>query len=150
MSSLKLSGNTSGFVELSAGEIAENNTITLPGDATKLVVEDSGGDVNVSGVLSATGFNGVAYAGITTTATSKTLVNREYCTVVSPSQTITLPASPQPGWEVGIAVNGSFDNTIVARNGSNIMGLAENMTLDRSYASVQLVYSGAVIGWRVF
>lgn len=86
---------------------------------------------------------------VTSTATSKTLVNREHCTVTASGQTITLPASPSAGWEVVITV-GNFTNTVVGRNGSNIMDLAENMTLDRAYAAMNFLYVDATRGWRVF
>ena len=83
----------------------------------------------------------------TATATSKTLINREYCTVTAAGQTITLPATPNEGDEVGIQV-GNFTDTVVARNGSNIMALAENFTMDIAYLAVQLVYIDATQGWR--
>lgn len=86
---------------------------------------------------------------VTSTATSKTLVNREHCTVTAAGQTITLPLSPSAGWEVVITV-GNFTNTVVGRNGSNIMDLAENMTLDRAYAAMNFLYVDATRGWRVF
>ncbi len=85
---------------------------------------------------------------VTTTGISKTLVNREYCTVTIGFLTITLPASPSAGWEVLITV-GNFSNTIIGRNGQNIMSLAENMTIDSSYASVRLTYVDATRGWVI-
>jgi hypothetical protein len=85
---------------------------------------------------------------ITTTAISKTLVNREYCTVTSPGLTITLPASPSTGWEVVISV-GNFVNTVIGRNGQNIMGLAEDMAINAQYSTVNLVYIDATRGWRI-
>jgi len=96
------------------------------------------------------------FTTISTTDVNKTIVNREYCTVVTSSAstalniTVTLPASPQPGWEVGVAVGGTFLDTQVGRNGSNIMGLAENMVLNVAYIPVQLVYVDANVGWRFF
>lgn len=112
-------------------------------------------NINV-GVATVTGLGGVAYVAITTTSTGKVLVNREYCTAVtsvagtSAGIAITLPASPQPGWEVGVAVGGTFIDTIVRRNGSRIMGLAEDMTMDRGYLSFQFVYVDSNVGWRFF
>ena len=85
---------------------------------------------------------------ITTTATSKTLVNREYCTVTAAAQTITLPASPSAGWDVTISV-GDFVNTVVGRNSQNIMGLAEDMTIDVRNSTANLVYIDATRGWRI-
>jgi hypothetical protein len=86
---------------------------------------------------------------VSTTATSKTLVNREHCTVTAAGQTITLPISPSAGWEVVITV-GNFTDTIVARNGSNIMDLGENITLDKAYAAMNFLYVDATRGWRIF
>jgi hypothetical protein len=101
------------------------------------------------GIVTVTGLDGVAYAGITSTAISKTLINREYCTVVAAGVTITLPSSPQPGWEVGIAVD-NFTDVVVAGNGSNIMALNEDFTMDIAYLALQFVYIDSVQGWRYF
>ena len=68
--------------------------------------------------------------------------------------TITLPASPATNARVRIGdVASKWDTAspIVARNGANIMGLAEDLTLNLKNAVVELVYSGdATFGWRVF
>lgn len=86
---------------------------------------------------------------VTTTGVSKTLVNRERCTVTASGLTLTLPASPSPGWEVGITVAGTFTNTIIGRNSSNIMSLAEDLTLNVSNGSITLYYVDATRGWRL-
>jgi len=80
--------------------------------------------------------------------TSKTLGNREFVSVTSAGLTITLPASPAAGNEVAIQV-GAFTNTIIARNAQNIMGLAENMTIDAENVTVNLFFTDATRGWRV-
>ena len=106
------------------------------------------------GLTTVTGLDGVAYVAITTTATSKTIVNREYVTAVGVGTTagitITLPASPTVGHEVGVAIAGTFTDTIIARNSSKIMALDEDMTLDRAYIAVQFVYVDSTVGWRFF
>jgi hypothetical protein len=88
------------------------------------------------------------YDVVSTTATSKTLVNREFCTVTAAGQTITLPASPTAGNEVVISV-GAFIDTVIGRNGENIMDIAENMTIDSANATVNLVFIDATRGWRI-
>ena len=93
------------------------------------------------------GLNSI-YDVVSTTATSKTLVNREHCTVTAAGQTITLPASPTAGNEVVISV-GEFTNTVIGRNSQNIMGLAEDMTIDSRDATVNLVFIDATRGWRI-
>ena len=66
--------------------------------------------------------------------------------------TVTLPASPANGDTVSILdYAGTFDtnNLTIARNGSNIESLAENMDCNLEDAAFSLVYVGAVVGWKV-
>ena len=86
---------------------------------------------------------------VTTTSSNKTLINREFCAVTSNNLSISLPSNPQPGWIVVINNTGSFSNTTVLRNGSNIMGLSENMIIDLSYSSINFVYVNNSLGWRI-
>ena len=133
---------------------------TFDGDLTGNVTGGTivGTSASISGIATAYDLvvTNSAYTSISTTDTNKTIVNREYVTAVTgvagtnANITITLPASPNPGWEVGVAVGGTFLDTVVARNGSNIMALAEDMTLNRAYISVQFVYVDAYTGWRFF
>jgi hypothetical protein len=80
--------------------------------------------------------------------TSKTLGNREFVSVTSAGLTMTLPASPAAGNEVAIQV-GDFTDTVIGRNSQNIMGLAEDMTIDVANRTVNLVFTDATRGWRV-
>ena len=79
---------------------------------------------------------------------SKTLGNREFVSVTSAGLTMTLPASPAAGNEVAIQV-GAFTNTVIGRNSQNIMGLAEDMTIDVENVTVNLFFTDATRGWRV-
>ena len=81
--------------------------------------------------------------------TSKTLGNREFVSVVGSGLTMTLPASPAAGWEVAVGIATTSVNTVIARNSQNIMGLAENMTVDVANITVNLVYTDATGGWRI-
>ena len=81
----------------------------------------------------------------TVTATSKTLAVNEKTLVTAATQTITLPATPSEGDRVGITVE-NFADTVVGRNGSTIMEVAEDMTIDKEYASIDLVYLDS--SWR--
>lgn len=84
----------------------------------------------------------------TTTSTSKTLVTNEFCFVDTATQTLTLPASPALGDVVGVTV-GNFTDTVVARNGSNIMGVAEDLTIDSANVGLTFTYTDASNGWRI-
>lgn len=61
--------------------------------------------------------------------------------------TVTLPASPNVGDLVWITVaNGLLTNNI-ARNGSNIQGAAEDLTVNVANAALQLRYAESSLGW---
>jgi hypothetical protein len=86
--------------------------------------------------------------GITTVVTSASITAtvNTHVFVDTATQTITLPASPTIGQRVLITV-GNFTDTVVARNGSNIMSSATDFTMDAAYLSIQFIYSDAVQGW---
>jgi len=117
--------------------VGENLDVTGVTTTSNLVIENS------------------AYTAITTTSINKTIVNREFCTVVTSSAstalglTITLPASPQPGWLCGVGIGGTFLDTEVGRNGSNIMNLSEDFKIDVAHINVSFLYIDNTYGWKV-
>jgi len=88
------------------------------------------------------------------TTTSTGITGNQWVSVLNPGATITLPATPPDGMEVRISV-GNFTNTVVARNGANIMNAAADLTIDVAYKTVTLIYDGLtvgptpVFGWRI-
>ena len=86
--------------------------------------------------------------GITSvvTATSLTATVNTHVYVSAATQTITLPASPAIGQRVLITV-GNFADTVVGRNGSNIMSSGTDFTMDSAYLSIQFIYTDAGQGW---
>ncbi len=134
------------------GASATEPTVDLVGDplATGALFFDSSANVvkaydGSSWVVTYATLNTVITT-VTTTSTSKTLGTGERCHVDTSGQTITLPATPSSGDIVGVVV-GDFDDTVVARNGSTIMGAAEDFTIDSAYASVDFQYIGST--WRL-
>ena len=84
-------------------------------------------------------------ASTTLVAGQKALVDTSVSAV-----TLTLPASPTLGEEVRIidaTGNCATNNITVARNGSNIMGLAEDFIINIDEAAFGLVYFNASRGW---
>lgn len=67
--------------------------------------------------------------------------------VLTASLTLTLPASPTAGDWVAFTNRSGTTTATIARNGLNIMGLAEDMTLDDAAARGTLVYADATRGW---
>lgn len=64
--------------------------------------------------------------------------------------TFTLPAAPAVGDWVWVGFTNARVDNVLARNGSNIMGLAEDMTVNWPYAGLILRYISAGFGWRIF
>lgn len=67
--------------------------------------------------------------------------------VITANLTLTLPSSPAAGDRVSFANHSGVGTVTIGRNSSNIMGLAENMTLDNVNAFGTLVYADATRGW---
>ena len=86
--------------------------------------------------------------GITSVVTSSSLTAtvNTHVYVSAATQTITLPASPAIGQRVLVTV-GNFTDTVVGRNGSNIMSSASDFTMDAAYLSIQFIYTDATQGW---
>lgn len=62
--------------------------------------------------------------------------------------TLTLPAVPAAGDEIRVTVANARADNIVARNGSPLIGLSEDMIINAAHATFALRYISAGIGWR--
>lgn len=67
--------------------------------------------------------------------------------VLTASLTLTLPATPTTGDAVHVSNRSGVATCVMDRNGVNVMGLAENMTLDASDQPFSLAYTDASRGW---
>jgi len=164
--SFKIHGNASGsiptidnlsnpFFEISTSGVISGNGSGLTGTASLRATGTTKADVGLGSVRNVSSYsqqeadNQFSSPGSTTeTATNKTLVASEKCFVSSDNVTIALPASPNSNTRVSVGVQ-SFVNTTIGRNGSNIMGLAENMVIDKENTVVTLLYVNATEGWRI-
>jgi len=114
-----------------------------------VIADDSIGSAQIAdGAVGTSALASTIAVGITTVATASSLTAtvNTHVYVSAAGKTITLPASPSAGQRVLITV-GNFVNTIVGRNGSNIMSSATNMTLDKEYLSIQFIFADATRGW---
>ncbi len=116
---------------------------TTPGDGTVTTAKLAGNAVTAAKIASVP-----VSVGITTavTAASITATVNTHVYVSAAGRTITLPASPTIGQRVLITV-GNFTDTVVGRNGSNIMSSASDFTMDAAYLSIQFIYTDATQGW---
>jgi len=145
----------SDFVKVASSAISNlTGTLSAANGGTGLTSSGSSGNVLTSNgttwTSAALPAGGLTYIFTTTpvTATDKQGV---LTSTAGGSFTVTLPATPATGAQVVVADAGASwgtNNLTVARNGSTIGGLAENLICDITGASVQFVYDGTT--WEVY
>ena len=143
------SGN--GYVGLKAPATITSDTpytLTLPaatGSANQVL------QTNGSGVLSfATVAGGAAWQAVKTSGFTAVAKEGYFCNTTSSAFTATLPASATIGDFISfIDYAGTFDtnNLTIARNGHNIQGVAEDLTVSVERAGLTLVYVDSTQGW---
>lgn len=130
---------------------------TLTGGTATFTTQSSGNNSTnaattafVTTAVSAVTASGTAPAMSIETGTSVSLASGQHAVLTNASATTaTLPTSPSAGNLVWVTVaNGRVDN-VIARNSHKINGVAENMTLNMAYATVQLRYVNATYGWAI-
>lgn len=159
-SAIAIDFDTTGTKAVAASVLAS----TTNGEGASLIgVEDSGGNytaTTVEGVL--TEIDGRLGAVEAVTSATWEIKTANYTAVsgdkiladtdTTGAFTVTLPATPSAGDEVVVRDakrNTETDAITVARNGSNIGGLAEDLTIDVNGATVHFVYVDASQGWSV-
>lgn len=112
-------------------------------------------DANGNHVAAAAGCNSGGLAAVTTkTASYNAAVNSQYCTdTVTGAATVTatLPASPANNDQIWFYPCSAYSTypLVISRNGNNIQGLAENMTVSTDNAAFGLIFVTSY-GWRLF
>jgi hypothetical protein len=79
--------------------------------------------------------------------TQSAVKGKHYVLTNAAATTVTLPSSPSAGDTVYITVANGLTTNVVARNSANIQSIAEDLTLNATYAAVQLRYADATRGW---
>ena len=147
---LRLADSSGGeYVALQAPTtVASNVTFTLPGaDGTADQVLTTNG----SGVLSfATISGGASWQAVKTASFNVAAGEGYFVNTTSGAITATLPSSPSLGdFASFIDYAGTFDtnNLTIARNGKNIQGVGEDLTVSVERAGLTLVFVDDTQGW---
>lgn len=126
---------------------------TQAGIATTKAAEAAASAASIAGgpVTSVMGKTGVVTGialdeGMSVIGTSTAAAAYKTYTLTA-SLTLTLPSSPTAGQWVGVINRSTTTTPVIGRNGQNIMGLSEDLTIDNANASLTLVFADATRGW---
>jgi hypothetical protein len=118
-------------------------------DGTTWQVMSNIGPQGPIGPIGPQGLAGTPDLNIVTTTTQTAVAYNQYVLTNVAVSTLTLPASPAAGDIVWATPGNGLLTNILARNGNNIMGTAEDMILDNANANYQMRYINATLGWRI-
>ena len=131
----------------------EVNTIETASGST-LTVGKSGDTVTLASGASQSGFKAIDWQSVInadgSTVTTAEAGKGYFINTFSSAHTINLPSSPSIGDEVAfVDYYGTFgtNNVTVGRGGSNIQGVASDITLNVDRRSTTFVYTDATRGW---
>lgn len=142
--------NTAEFTGNTSIKLPLGTTEQRPGTPVKGMMRYNSSEEKFEG-YTAKGWGSIGgggFSSIEIVSTSRT-ANLDTLHVITSSITLTLPSSPQEGDLLGISNQSGTTTITVARNGTNIMGLAENLTIDLQDAGFTLIYSGVTKGWVI-
>ena len=89
----------------------------------------------------------VTYRLSNSNISANTSANSGYHYIASSKLTLTLPSTPTVGDVVGFS-NQASAGSVIARNGNNINGFAEDLIIDRTWIAIRLQYSSnSTLGW---
>lgn len=125
-----LIGNGTGFA---LSTLTAGTGVEITNNAGSITIGTSGGGLPAVTVTASTAITAAA--------------NFHYVLTATTAATVTLPASPTISDTIYVTTANGLVTNVVARNGNNIQGIAEDLTLNATYASVQLRYSDATEGW---
>ena len=119
-------------------------TFQVSGTVTALSI-GSGGTTTISNLA---GVNTLPSVVVSSTTTISAVAGNHYVLTAASLTTVTLPASPTISDTIYVTVGNGLTTNVISRNGKNIQGLAEDMTLNSAYASAQLRFTNdATEGW---
>ena len=131
-----------------AGTVASSYTLVLPtatGTVDQVIKTDGSGNLSFATVSGGAAWQAVKTSGFTAVAKEG-----YFCNTTSSAFTATLPISATIGDFISfVDYAGTFDtnNLTIGRNGHNIQGVAEDLTVATERAGFTLVYVDATQGW---
>ena len=146
------SAGSTGFTPstTTTGVVTLSGTLAAANGGTGLTAAGTSGNVLTSNGTTWTSVAGAGGAWTKITTTTTAVSTKQYLAdTTAGAFTVTLPASPTVGSYVYFmdAGNWTINNLTVARNGSTIEGVADDIVFDLKGVIVQLIYDGST--WQL-
>jgi len=142
-----VSGSAQTIANLPAGTVSGSAQIDL-GSATGTAANATSASFSTTASFALNAGGGLSAQTASTSLTMSANIAYVVTGTAAPI-TMSLPSSPNVGELIKFA-NMDDRATLLGRNGNNIMGLAEDMTLNVEQVSFDLVYVGPTAGWTIY
>jgi len=147
------SGIVSGGIYYASGGVV---VISGPGDVRPYGLYSFPNSLGISGYILSTNANGTTSwlpapgkeENVVVVSGNVTTSGNTYYVLIS-GASLTLPGTPVSGNYVGIINRSSTTTGLILRNGSNIMGVADDLQIDDLNARFRLIYADSSQGWVI-
>ena len=130
-----------------SGAVWAMGTITAP--AVKITTGAGAGKVFTSDAEGAGTWQTPAGGKTISVISGNTNAVKDTLFVLTATLTLTLPASPAAGDTIRVSNLSGTTTAVIARNGNKIMNLAEDLTIDKLNAGLELTFINATYGWVI-
>jgi len=139
--------------QLNVSGVSTSQTINIGVGGTIILTTGIGsvgiGTQNPSSNFHVIGPSRINRVSVIKTSSNLVLEAGQFYAFYSGGLTLTLPENPDPGATVRIVNRTSTKSTIIARNGSNIMGIADDIQFDDAFGSYSFTFIDASDGWTL-
>ena len=127
-------------IEVNTVDVASGSTLTLGSSGKTIAL--------ASGTTNSINVKDIDWQTVVSTDTTMVSGRGYFVDSSGGTKTMTLPASPSVGDRVAVvALDGATNAVTIARNGSNIEGSTNNLSLQVNYAVTELSFTDASNGW---
>lgn len=142
-----LTGTFSSYAPLASPALT--GTPTVPTAANGTATTQAASTAFVQSAIASVNAQTATALSIVTAATVTATAGQHIVLTNAATSTCTMPASPAAGDTVWVTVGNGRTDSVIARNGQNIMSLAEDLTVDNANVTVQLRFVNSSLGWRL-